>query len=140
MHKNHLEPVPSLPPIPNSKFIKKFGRSHKEQDKLPVNQSNTSYAPKEPIENDPHLFDLLLNDSLHFIHYGKTDSTVTSATVEKLVEKLTREMNYDFLMDFFLTFRQYLTPIKLCKLLISRFRWTLLEETDERQLIRIRYS
>lgn len=49
-------------------------------------------VPEPPIENDPHVFDLLSKDSSHFIHYGKCDTTVTSATVEKLVEKLTREM------------------------------------------------
>lgn len=49
-------------------------------------------VPEPPIENDPHVFDLVSKDSSHFIHYGKCDSTVTSATVEKLVEKLTREM------------------------------------------------
>lgn len=51
-------------------------------------------VPEPPIENDPHVFDLLTKDSSHFIHYGKKndDTTVTSATVEKLVEKLTREM------------------------------------------------
>jgi hypothetical protein len=48
--------------------------------------------PPPPIENDPHVFDLLSKDSAHYIHYGKCDATVTSATVEKLIEKLTREM------------------------------------------------
>ncbi|KAI8356764.1 ras guanine nucleotide exchange factor domain-containing protein [Choanephora cucurbitarum] len=92
-----------------------------------------------PIENDPHIFELLSVDSGCFIHYGKSDDhTLTSAIVEKLVEKLTREMDNEFLMDFFLTFRQFITPIKLCKLLILRFRWTLLQETDEHRLIRIR--
>ncbi|KAI8986000.1 ras guanine nucleotide exchange factor domain-containing protein [Pilobolus umbonatus] len=115
--------------------------------------------PPRPIENDPQVFDILAKDSLHFIHYGKCDTTMTSATTEKLVEKLTREMgngylllilfllilfflytylDSQFLMDFFLTFRQFLTPIKLCKLLILRFRWALLDNTDERRLVRIR--
>ncbi|KAG2211274.1 hypothetical protein INT47_006394, partial [Mucor saturninus] len=98
----------------------------------------TTEKPEPPIENDPHVFDLVSKDSSHFIHYGKSDTTVTSATVEKLVEKLTREMDNDFLMDFFLTFREFITPIKLCKLLILRFRWALLEENDERSLVRIR--
>jgi hypothetical protein len=45
----------------------------------------------------------------------------------------------EFLMDFFLTFRQFTTPIKLCKLLILRFRWALLlEEQEDRRLVRIR--
>lgn len=57
--------------------------------------------PEPPIENDPHVFDLLSKDSSSFIHYGKKndDTTVTSATVEKLVEKLTREMGM-FLMSY----------------------------------------
>ncbi|KAK4516504.1 Histone acetyltransferase type B subunit 2 [Mucor velutinosus] len=94
--------------------------------------------PPLPIENDPHIFDLLAKDTSRFIHYGKSDATITSATVEKLIEKLTREMDNEFIMDFFLTFRQFLTPIKLCKLLILRFRWALLQDDDERRLIRIR--
>jgi hypothetical protein len=49
------------------------------------------------------------------------------------------DLDNEFLMDFFLTFRQFLTPIKLCKLLILRFRWALLEEEDVHRLVRIRY-
>lgn len=48
--------------------------------------------PPQPIENNPHVFDVLTKDSSHFIHFAKSDTAVTSATVEKLVEKLTREM------------------------------------------------
>lgn len=44
------------------------------------------------------------------------------------------------MMDFFLTYRQFLSSIKLCKLLILRFRWALLENTDDRSLVRIRYG
>ncbi|KAG0165787.1 hypothetical protein DFQ30_007997 [Apophysomyces sp. BC1015] len=99
-------------------------------------------SPPPPIENDPHVFDLLEKDSPRFIHYSKRDSsagcTMSSATVEKLVEKLTREMDSEFLLDFFLTFRLFLTPIKLCKLLILRFRWALMEDNDARRLVRIR--
>ncbi|ORX43858.1 ras GEF [Hesseltinella vesiculosa] len=39
---------------------------------------------------------------------------------------------------FFLTFRDYLTPIRLCKLLILRFRWALKDDSDARRLVRIR--
>jgi hypothetical protein len=49
------------------------------------------------------------------------------------------DLDNEFLMDFFLTFRQFLTPIKLCKLLILRFRWALLEDDDVHRLVRIRY-
>ncbi|CEP10685.1 hypothetical protein [Parasitella parasitica] len=101
-------------------------------------QSTENSPPPLPIENDPHIFDLLAKDASTFIHYGKADATITSATVEKLIEKLTREMDSEFIMDFFLTYRQFLSPIKLCKLLILRFRWALLQDDDEHVLIRIR--
>ncbi|KAI9279186.1 ras guanine nucleotide exchange factor domain-containing protein [Sporodiniella umbellata] len=107
------------------------------EDRL-VQTIQLNNLPKEPIENNPHMFDFLWKDSYHFIHYRKSDTAITSATTEKLVERLTREMDHEFLMNFFLTFRQFTTPIKLCKLLITRFRWTLLENTQERQWIRIR--
>ncbi|KAI9263603.1 ras guanine nucleotide exchange factor domain-containing protein [Helicostylum pulchrum] len=125
-----------IPCTTTHKFTRMFNRSIKPNtasiEKILLD------PPPPPIENDPHVFDLITKDSSHFIHYGKCDTTVTSATLEKLVEKLTREMDNDFLMDFFLTFRQFTTPIKLCKLLILRFRWALLEENDERRLVRIR--
>ncbi|KAI8376066.1 ras guanine nucleotide exchange factor domain-containing protein [Radiomyces spectabilis] len=111
-----------------------------ESDTDPPMESNVTASPAPPVENDPHVFDLLHHDSSHFIHYTQRDNTMilSSATVEKLVEKLTREMDSDFLLDFFLTFRQFVTPIKLCKLLILRFRWALLQDNDERRLVRIR--
>ncbi|KAI9317885.1 ras guanine nucleotide exchange factor domain-containing protein [Dichotomocladium elegans] len=98
-------------------------------------------TPTPPIENEPRVFDLLAADTPSFITYSTQengDRVMASATVEKLVEKLTREMDSQFLMDFFLTYRQFMTNIKLCKLLILRFRWALLEDTDERFLVRIR--
>ncbi|CAO3632709.1 unnamed protein product [Cunninghamella echinulata] len=98
--------------------------------------------PPPPIENDTHIFDLLSKDSTYFIHYSKKHDNLTSsmnsATVEKLVEIITKDIDTDLLMDFFLTFRQFLTPIKLCKLLILRFRWALLNNDDDRRLVRIR--
>ncbi|CAO3630048.1 unnamed protein product [Cunninghamella blakesleeana] len=97
--------------------------------------------PPPPIENDTHIFDLLRKDNAYFIHHSKkneTSASINSATVEKLVEIITKDIDTDLLMDFFLTFRQFLTPIKLCKLLILRFRWALLDNSDDRRLIRIR--
>jgi hypothetical protein len=58
------------------------------------------HLPSPPIENDPQVYDLLAKDSAHFIHYGKSDNTVTSATVEKLIEKLTKEMGINMNSPF----------------------------------------
>ncbi|KAI8099513.1 ras guanine nucleotide exchange factor domain-containing protein [Halteromyces radiatus] len=54
-----------------------------------------------------------------------TPKVIEAATVEKLVEKLTVTLDYTFMTDFFLTYRTFLSPIQLCKLLILRFRWVI---------------
>ncbi|KAI7862818.1 ras guanine nucleotide exchange factor domain-containing protein [Spinellus fusiger] len=117
-------------------------REKKVANLLSKGYPSSSLLPLLPVESDPHVYDLLEKDIPRFIHYSKCNAThqsmISSATVEKLVEKLTRTMDSDFLMDFFLTFRQFVTPIKLCKLLILRFRWALMKQTDERRLVRIR--
>lgn len=65
---------------------------HLPPTKPPPPPPLTTPLPPPPIENNPHVFDLLSKDSSCFIHFAKSDTAVTSATVEKLVEKLTREM------------------------------------------------
>ncbi|ORZ05985.1 ras guanine nucleotide exchange factor domain-containing protein [Absidia repens] len=118
-----------------------------EHDSGVGHASNLPYRPPSPplppppIENDTHIFDLLTTDNSYFVHHSQRpdhSSSMSSATVEKLVEILTNGMDSDLEMNFFLTFRQFLTPIKLCKLLILRFRWALLDDTDDRRLVRIR--
>lgn len=58
-------------------------------------ESHEQRPPPPPIEYDPHVFDLLSEDSPRLINYSKREASqglMNSATVEKLVEKLTREM------------------------------------------------
>ncbi|KAG2180879.1 hypothetical protein INT43_008459, partial [Umbelopsis isabellina] len=123
---------------------------------------DSSGQPIPPVENDPHVFDLLEKVNPSVVNYitplqpGNTElgsstrermgstptagSVLSAATIEKLIEKLTSDIDSNFLLEFFLTYRQFTTPVKLCKLLILRFRWALMEETDVRRLVRIRYS
>ncbi|KAF9955817.1 hypothetical protein BGZ70_010108 [Mortierella alpina] len=61
-----------------------------------------------------------------------------AATAEKLVQKLTSEIDYTFLTDFFLIYRLFITPAALLKLFMLRFEWALLDNTPERQIVRIR--
>ncbi|CAO3577835.1 unnamed protein product [Absidia cylindrospora] len=63
---------------------------------------------------------------------------IQAATVEKLVEKLTLTLDYTFMTDFFLTYRTFISPIQLCKLLILRFQWGLENDEDDRRVVRIR--
>ncbi|ORZ25394.1 hypothetical protein BCR42DRAFT_7105 [Absidia repens] len=63
---------------------------------------------------------------------------IQAATVEKLVEKLTLTLDYTFMTDFFLTYRIFISPVQLCKLLILRFQWGLENDEDDRRVVRIR--
>ncbi|KAG0167578.1 hypothetical protein DFQ30_005889 [Apophysomyces sp. BC1015] len=63
---------------------------------------------------------------------------IEAATVEKLVEKLTITLDYTFMTDFFLTYRSFISPTQLCKLLILRFRWALENDEEDRRVVRIR--
>ncbi|CAO3643866.1 unnamed protein product [Cunninghamella blakesleeana] len=67
-----------------------------------------------------------------------TSKVVEAASVEKLVEKLTNTLDYEFMTDFFLTYRSFISPAQLCKLLILRFRWALENDDAERRIVRIR--
>lgn len=48
-----------------------------------------------------------------------------AATVERLVAELTSEISSDLLADFFLTYRHYLAPLDLLRLLLTRFDWSI---------------
>ncbi|KAI9137935.1 ras guanine nucleotide exchange factor domain-containing protein, partial [Paraphysoderma sedebokerense] len=47
-------------------------------------------------------------------------------------------IDYTFLSDFFVIYRMFMSPVQLAKLLILRFRWGMLSESDERCLVRMR--
>ncbi|KAG0197478.1 hypothetical protein BGX28_009049 [Mortierella sp. GBA30] len=66
------------------------------------------------------------------------DQIIMAATPEKLVQKLTSEINYTFLTDFFLIYRLFITPVALLKLIMLRFNWALIDNSPERQIVRIR--
>ena len=64
-------------------------------------QTTLQRPPTPPIENDPHVFDLLANNSNQFIMFSRRndkDHVMTSAPAEKLVEKLTYEMGKVMIM------------------------------------------
>jgi len=42
------------------------------------------------------------------------------------------------LTDFFLIYRLFISPLALLKLLMARFRWALLEDSPQRQIVRVR--
>ncbi|ORX92146.1 ras GEF [Basidiobolus meristosporus CBS 931.73] len=64
--------------------------------------------------------------------------TIMFATIEKLIESMTIDIDYSLLTDFFLTYRSFASPLKLCRLLILRYQWALLDDTQDRWVVRIR--
>ncbi|KAG2172472.1 hypothetical protein INT44_006645, partial [Umbelopsis vinacea] len=138
---------------------------HDEVNEASPNVAQVSTPPPErplpPVENDPRVFDVLEKVNTCVINYitptqtvggelvsstmervGSTPTAgavISAATIEKLIEKLTRDIDTNFLLDFFLTYRQFMSPVKLCKWLMLRFRWAVMEETEVRRIVRIRY-
>ncbi|KAI1319804.1 hypothetical protein EDD11_003189 [Mortierella claussenii] len=47
-------------------------------------------------------------------------------------------LDYTFLTDFFLIYRLFISPLALLKLLLARFYWALIEDTPQRQVVRVR--
>ncbi|KAI5480686.1 guanine nucleotide exchange factor LTE1 [Pseudohyphozyma bogoriensis] len=66
-----------------------------------------------------------------------------AATVERLVAELTAKIEVELLASFFLTYRSFVRPIDLLRLLICRFEWAMEEPKDqqddeERRIVRVR--
>ncbi|KAI8997751.1 ras guanine nucleotide exchange factor domain-containing protein [Pilobolus umbonatus] len=70
--------------------------------------------------------------------YNNKNRIIIAATIEKLIETLTKSLDYSLVTDFFLTYRIFMTPLQLCKLLILRFKWSLVNNEESRCLVRIR--
>lgn len=66
-----------------------------------------------------------------------------AATVDRWIADMTSRIENDLMTDFFLTYRCFLAPISLCKLLITRFEWALqpghnAEDIAGRRIVRVR--
>ncbi|KAI7860942.1 ras guanine nucleotide exchange factor domain-containing protein [Circinella umbellata] len=80
----------------------------------------------------------IMEDDQRSVQSVDVPKVIEAATVEKLVEKLTMSLDYTLMTDFFLTYRTFISPAQLCKLLILRFRWGLESDQEERCIVRIR--
>lgn len=68
---------------------------------------------------------------------------ILAATVDRWIADMTSRIENDLMTDFFLTYRSFLTPLSLCKLLITRFEWALqsghsAEDIAGRRIVRVR--
>lgn len=92
---------------------------------------------------EPAMFDELTFkptcDDRSIVRYSASGS-VTAATPSRLVAEITSPsfLDYELISDFFLTFRAFLEPEILLRMLMARLRWAL-ERTDEvGMIVRVR--
>ena len=66
-----------------------------------------------------------------------------AATIERWIAQLTSYLDYDELLNFFLTYRNYVSAIDVCNILICRFHWALQKPSSKqdeavRRIVRVR--
>lgn len=96
------------------------------------------------VKIEPDMFDSLTFkpacDDRSIVRYSASTGTVTAATPPRLVAEITSPsfLDYELLSDFFLTFRSYLAPLDLIKMLFARMRWALARHDEVGTVVRVR--
>ncbi|PKS06999.1 hypothetical protein jhhlp_005596 [Lomentospora prolificans] len=92
---------------------------------------------------EPGMFDGLTFkpacDDRTIVRYSST-GTVTAATPPRLVAEITSPtfLDYELISDFFLTFRAFLEPSDLVRMLFARLRWAILRADEIGMVVRVR--
>ncbi|KKA27216.1 hypothetical protein TD95_003338 [Thielaviopsis punctulata] len=93
---------------------------------------------------EPSMFDALTFkpacDDRALVRYSPISGSVTAATPPRLVAEITSAnfLDYELLSDFFLTYRAFLEPLDLLRMLISRFRWAAARSDETGMVVRVR--
>ncbi|KAI3398503.1 hypothetical protein diail_9027 [Diaporthe ilicicola] len=109
----------------------------------PHDASRAKYM-SPPVLIEPAMFDSLTFkpacDNPAIVRYSSVTGAVTAATPPRLVAEITSPtfLDYELLSDFFLTFRAYLSPMDLLKMLFSRMRWALMRDGEVGVVVRVR--
>lgn len=96
------------------------------------------------IMTEPAMFDALTFkpacDDRAIVRYSASTGAVTAATPPRLVAEITSPsfLDYELLSDFFLTFRSFLAPLDLIKMLFARMRWALARDDQVGTVVRVR--
>lgn len=74
---------------------------------------------------------------------SKSTRSLMAATVERWIAELTSKIEPELLTGFFLTYRSFVRPVDLCRLLITRFTWAMSptsspEDDAGRRIVRVR--
>lgn len=93
---------------------------------------------------EPTMFDALTFkpacDDRAIVRYSAATGAVTAATPPRLVAEITSPsfLDYELLSDFFLSYRSYLAPADLVKMLFARMRWALARDDECGMVVRVR--
>lgn len=93
---------------------------------------------------EPSMFDTLTFkpacDDRAIVRYSASTGAVTAATPARLVAEITSPsfLDYELLSDFFLTFRSFLAPLDLLRMLFARMRWSVAREDEVGTVVRVR--
>ncbi|KAK9694020.1 Guanine nucleotide exchange factor lte1, variant 2 [Basidiobolus ranarum] len=69
--------------------------------------------------------------------FSRSGKSLSAATVETLIDILVNGADYRFISDFFISYRLFMSPVQLCKSLVSKFLDSLRAELVKSRKIRI---
>ncbi|KAI8311424.1 hypothetical protein K4K61_012147 [Colletotrichum sp. SAR11_59] len=93
---------------------------------------------------EPAMFDALTFkpacDDRSLVRYSPSTGAVTAATPPRLVAEITSPsfLDYELISDFFLTYRAFLEPADLLRMLLARLRWALGRDDEIGMVVRVR--
>ncbi|KAK4175893.1 putative guanine nucleotide exchange factor LTE1, partial [Triangularia setosa] len=119
---------------------------------MPATRDEDGVRPSFPLRStylstrlviEPSMFDSLTFkpacDDRAIVRYSPAGS-VTAATPPRLVAEITSPsfLDYELLSDFFLTYRSFLEPSDLLRMLFARLRWALGRSDEAGMVVRVR--
>lgn len=93
----------------------------------------------EPAMFDDLTFQPACDDRL-IVRYAPSSRAVTAATPPRLVAEITSPnfLDYELISDFFLTFRAFLDPLELLRMLVARLRWAVKRQDQIGMIVHVR--
>ncbi|KAK8094643.1 RasGEF domain-containing protein [Apiospora hydei] len=155
VNKSHHGDVNSLYPDPLGSRRPSPGPIRMSHYKIPSPTLLTPSSPRFPqptratylsthLVIEPEMFDSLTFkpdcDDRAIVRYSSATGAVTAATPPRLVSEITSPcfLDYELLSDFFLTFRSFMEPADLLRMLIARLKWALVRADEIGMVVRVR--
>lgn len=147
-------PLPSLGPrkpstlrIPQARFSRSTQRH--SPGLIPPKSPMTAHPLRATFMSTRIVIDAPMYDDLTFrpacddrsiVRYAPTTGAVTAASPPRLVAEITSPsfLDYELISDFFLTFRAFLEPSSLLRMLVARLRWAALRSDETGMIVHVR--